>query len=61
MRIWIYFLFYMQELFVEYFAKEAHKRTVVYKRKTLQRKDLGNSNLLIHFDPFTFLSTIEKY
>ncbi|KXJ19540.1 DNA polymerase epsilon subunit 4 [Exaiptasia diaphana] len=28
------------ELFVEYFAKEAYKKTVIGKRKTIQKKDL---------------------
>ncbi|XP_073259141.1 DNA polymerase epsilon subunit 4-like [Porites lutea] len=31
------------ELFVEYFAKEAHKRTVIGKRKTIQRRDLDTT------------------
>ncbi|XP_031551126.1 DNA polymerase epsilon subunit 4-like [Actinia tenebrosa] len=28
------------EMFVEYFAKEAYKKTVLGKRKTIQKKDL---------------------
>ncbi|XP_020624724.1 DNA polymerase epsilon subunit 4-like [Orbicella faveolata] len=31
------------ELFVEHFAKEAHKRTVIGKRKTIQKRDLDTT------------------
>ncbi|EDV24848.1 uncharacterized protein TRIADDRAFT_56174 [Trichoplax adhaerens] len=52
----VYLITKTTELFVEYFTKEAHKRTVEYKRKTLQRKDLDDA--IKTTDHFAFLEDI---
>lgn len=33
--------FRCKELFIQYFAKEAHQKSLQSKRKTIQKKDLG--------------------
>lgn len=41
------------ELFVEYFVKEAHKRTILGKRKTIQKRDLDAA--IVENDEMVFL------
>jgi len=40
-------------LFVEYFVKEAHKRTILGKRKTIQKRDLDAT--IVENDEMVFL------
>lgn len=46
-------MFNFQELFVEYFVKEAHKRTILGKRKTIQKRDLDAT--IVENDEMVFL------
>lgn len=46
-------LFFPKEMFVEYFAKEAYKKTVLGKRKTIQKKDLGKYSWGCNFMVYT--------
>jgi DNA polymerase epsilon subunit 4 len=44
------------ELFIEYLAKETHKKTVASKRKTMQKADLDS--VIDVMDEFSFLEGI---